>query len=181
MPWWGPHGTGLSGPWVTAFMVAVVVLVLVATTPGGRPPRERYGNVLGAAAPYKDQYLACVRACERQDPRTYPGASNQACGNACDALISEAVRSGVPPPPFTTEFERCDGAYPGEGVLNWACVAKDNVRMACRQKCAWTANEPAGEYVIAPDGERVSGMEKCMRDCTHIQTPNEYLGPWIFR
>lgn len=118
---------------------------------------------MGAAGKYKKQYYACVRACERQDPRTYLGASNWLCGLFCDRIITDALEKGEEPPDFTTEFERCDKQYPGEGPQNWACVGHENVNMSCHQKCAWT-DSPT-----------------CMQDCAEITSPNNFIGAWIFR
>lgn len=71
-----------------AFVVAVIVYMFV-----WKKRHERYGAILGTAAPYRDVLVECLSDCQRRDPTTTLG-SDLVCEKHCQSMITDAQKGG---------------------------------------------------------------------------------------
>lgn len=124
--------------WIVAICFAAA-LVLAACRSVSRC-EEDYGNVLGAAAQHRGAYYACVRKCERSDPRQRLSQNAWACGLACDRLVTSALAGD------RAAARRLRALEPGPPT----CQA--DVRARCAEDCRYSSSKRCREDCAAVKG-----------------------------
>lgn len=121
---------------VTIAIFLLLCCFLLATPLSGTS--EPFGDVVGAASPFRTQYVDCLAACEKTDPTNRLSQNPWACGMYCDDIVSQSVAQGRNLGAFVPDSALCKGqcsGAPDELACRASCMCARNVNEFCAQQC----------------------------------------------
>lgn len=120
---------------IILLIILLLFLILVK-------PKEGYGAVNGAAAPYQEQLVNCLNQCEKEDPdKRLLTQSNLNCAAYCDFIISDMAEKGVPPEDFPLvnfSLDSCEkrcskGTYSERRQCLGLCYSDHEIAQWCKE------------------------------------------------
>jgi len=142
--------------------------------------REKYGNVLGAAAPYEKILEQCLSNCDREDPdQRLQEHGNWPCSEYCHSMVTELARRGVDPSTISmgeTTPKSCKEQCTSDSPL----ITNEDKRK-CESVCQ-------GEYEVAkwckalwcPYRPNNQPEDECMKECILTKTTNNNQVSWTW-
>ena len=151
---------------VVGILVLMVCICSLKNTPVASQC-EAFGQVVGAASPFRTSYIDCLANCEKTDPTNRLSQNPWACGMYCDDIVAQSVAQGRNLGAFVPDSalcsEQCSGA-PDELACRASCMCARNVQEFCAQQC---------DHSSSP---------VCFSNCQEIYKTRCFAGnSWFFR
>ncbi len=103
-------------------LVCLVVGVILVLFFVYRTSTETFGDVVGAAGEFRDQYFTCLAKCEKTDPTDRLSQEPWACGMYCNDVVARSVAAGKQLGNLVSVGKRCKTQCKG-GSDSLACRA----------------------------------------------------------
>ncbi len=151
-------------------VVGILVMVFAYSTSGkNRKKTERFGDVLGAAGEFRDQYFTCLAKCEKTDPTNRLSQNPWACGMYCDDVVAQSVAQGKQLGKLVSVDDICQKQCKGSAdtlACRSGCECAWNVDQYCKQQCTYSQ----------------LGFPECFSSCVSLKSQNCAGGnSWFFR
>jgi len=119
----------------------LLLLLLIGSIFSRSPPRseEHFGDVIGAAGEFRQQYFNCLNACEKTDPTKRLSQNPWACGMYCDDIVAKSVAQGRNLGAFLNDSQLCERQCTNSSdslACRAGCVCARNVDEFCAQQCS---------------------------------------------
>ena len=162
---------GENANFIFWFVVVGILLMVFACSMSGkkRKKTEGFGDVLGAAGEFRDQYFTCLAMCEKTDPTNRLSQNPWACGMYCDDIVAQSVAQGKQLGRLVSVDEMCHKQCKGSAdslACRSGCECAWNVDQYCKQQCTYSQ----------------IGFPECFSSCVSLKSQNCAGGnSWFFR
>ncbi len=130
---------------------------------------ESFGDVVGAAGEFRDQYFTCLAKCEKTDPTNRLSQNPWACGMYCNDIVSRSVAAGRQLGQLVSVGDLCKKQCKGSSdslACRAGCVCARNVAQYCDQQCNYSP----------------LGFPECFSSCVSLKSQNCAGGnSWFYR
>ena len=152
------------------FVVAGILVTIFAwSTSEKNKKTEGFGDVLGAAGEFRDQYFTCLSQCEKTDPTNRLSQNPWACGMYCDDVVAQSVAQGKQLGKLVSVDDICKKQCKGSAdslACRAGCECAWNVDQYCKQQCTY----------------RQLGFPECFSSCVELKSQNCAGGnSWYYR
>ena len=161
-----PQDKIFFGTLVGVGVVAVLMWVLLrfSTT-----HVESFGDVMGAAGEFRNQYFTCLNKCEKTDPTDRLSQNPWACGLYCDDVVARSVAAGKQLGKLVSVEDECQKR-----------CKKSSDSLACEAGCVCAWN--AGQYCVQQCKYSPLGFPECFASCVSLVSQNCAGGnSWFWR
>ena len=149
---------------VGSIIVGFIYIVLV-----NQKNTESFGDVVGAAGEFRDQYFTCLKKCEKTDPTDRLSQNPWACGMYCDDIVARSVAAG----------KQLGKLGSVEDVCKKRCK-KSSGPLACEAGCVCAWN--TAQYCEQQCNHSPLGFPECFSSCVSLVSQNCAGGnSWFWR
>ena len=160
-------GIVIGGGFIVLIFVAIFFLVRALIKDKQTEP---FGDVVGAAGEFRDQYFTCVNQCQKTDPTDRLSQEPWACGMYCDDVVSRSVAAGRQLGQLVSVGDRCNTWCKGSSdslACRAGCECAVNVDQYCKQQCKYGS---------------ALGFPECFSSCVSLKSQNCAGGnSWFWR
>jgi len=163
---------GENGNLIFWFVVAGILVTIFAWSTSEKNKNKKtegFGDVLGAAGEFRDQYFTCLSQCEKTDPTNRLSQNPWACGMYCDDVVAQSVAQGKQLGKLVSVDDICKKQCKGSAdslACRAGCECAWNVDQYCKQQCTYSQ----------------LGFPECFSSCVSLKSQNCAGGnSWFFR
>ena len=153
---------------VGAIILSLILAVVCLSLMDDKKP-ESFGDVVGAAGEFRDQYFTCLNQCDKTDPTNRLSQNPWACGMYCNDVVARRVAAGRQWGQLVSVGDRCKKQCKGSAdslACRAGCVCAWNVGQYCDQQCKYSP----------------LGFPACFSSCVSLKSQNCAGGnSWCWR
>ena len=150
-------------------IVTILILSFICVSLKNKERTESFGDVIGAAGEFRNQYFTCLNQCEKTDPTERRSQNPWKCGMYCDDVVTRSVAAEKQLGNLVSVEDFCEEQCKGS-TNNLDCQAKCgcdlNTEEYCRQQCKYSP----------------LGLPECLSACLSLERVNCIGGnSWTWR